>query len=98
MDALGKYGVTNERLDEVSDFYRYNRQAGEVWRRTPATATAIIKDGKVTGLKITNAGAGYTTAPTVKVAGYDDLELTVTIEFSTDFSRNGRVTSLTVVE
>jgi len=98
MDALSRYGVTNERLDEVSDYYRYNRQAGEVWKRTPATATAIVTDGKVTGFDITNAGAGYTTTPTVTVVGFDDLKVKVTIEFSTDFSTNGRVTSLTVVE
>lgn len=98
MDALGKHGITNERLDEVSDFYRYNREAGEVWKRTPATASAIIKDGKVTGFNITNAGAGYTTAPMVEVAGHDDLIMNVEIDFSTDFSTNGRVISLTVVE
>ena len=88
----------NERLDEVSNYYRYNREAGEVWQRTPATATAIIQDGKVTGFNITNAGAGYSTAPTVKVVGYDDLEVKVTIEFSTDLSTNGRVASLSIVE
>ena len=98
MDALSKFGVTNERLDEVSNFYRYNRQAGEVWRRTPATATAIVKDGKVTGFNITNAGAGYTTAPTVTVVGFEDLQVEVNIEFSTNFSTNGRVASLTLVE
>ena len=98
MDALGEHGVTNERLDEVSDFYRYNPQAGELWRRTPAAATAIVKDGKVIGFNITNAGAGYTTAPTVTVAGYADLTVNVAIEFDADFSKNGRVTSLTVIE
>jgi len=98
MDALSKHGVTHERLDEVSNFYRYRRESGELWKHTPATATAIIEDGKVTGFNITNAGAGYTTAPTIKVAGYDDLEVKVNIEFSTDFSTNGRVASLTIVE
>lgn len=98
MDALGKHGVTNERLDKVSDYYRYRREGGEVWKRTPATATAIVEDAKVTGFKITNAGAGYTTAPEVEVAGYVDLEVRVTIEFSTDFDKNGRVTSIDIVE
>ncbi len=27
--VLAKYGVTNERLDEVSDYYRYNPRRGE---------------------------------------------------------------------
>src|SRR5206468_1655940 len=29
MNALGKYGVTNERLDTVSNYYRYVRSRGE---------------------------------------------------------------------
>ncbi|MEO2013388.1 MAG: thermonuclease family protein [Fuerstiella sp.] len=63
MDALSKYGVSNERLDQVSNYYRYNRSAGKTWQRSPATATAVIKDGKVAGITITNPGAGYTVAP-----------------------------------
>lgn len=98
MDALGKYGITNDRLDEVSNFYRYNAAAGEVWRRTPASATAIIKDGKVTGFTITNAGAGYTTPPKVTVAGYGDVQVKAALEFTKDFATNGRVSSLTIVE
>ncbi|MBC8353302.1 MAG: hypothetical protein H8E66_14990 [Planctomycetes bacterium] len=98
LDALGKHGVTNERFDEVSNYYRYRREAGEVWKRTAVSATAIIKGGKVTGFNITNPGSGYTMAPMVQVAGYDDLELDVTIGFSTDFAENGSVASITVLE
>ena len=96
MDALGKHGVTNERLDEVSNFYRYRRESGEVWKCTAATATAIIEDGKVTGFNITNAGAGYSTPPIVKVHGFDNLKVKAIVEFSTDIKTNGRVSSLTV--
>ncbi|MBG87589.1 MAG: hypothetical protein CMO80_11910 [Verrucomicrobiales bacterium] len=35
MSALGKHGVTNERLDEVSDFYRYKPQDGGFGYTTP---------------------------------------------------------------
>src|SRR6476620_10797851 len=31
LGALSKYGVTNERLDEVSNYYRYRRDHGELW-------------------------------------------------------------------
>ena len=31
MDALGKYGVTDEILNEVSNRYRYRSGAGELW-------------------------------------------------------------------
>jgi hypothetical protein len=97
MDALGKYGVTNDRLDTVSNYYRYNGAAGEVWKRSAATAKAVIKDGKVTGISITNAGAGYTTPPTVTVAGYDNVKVQATIEFSQDFAQNGRLKTLKIV-
>lgn len=98
MNALGKFGVTNERLDEVSNYYRYRPQSGELWKHTPAAATAIVEDGKVTGFNITNPGAGYTVAPMVQVAGFDDLKVDVTIGFSTDFAKNGSVASITVIE
>src|SRR5262245_39767650 len=29
--VLGPHGVTNERLDEVSDYYRFQPQRGELW-------------------------------------------------------------------
>ncbi len=98
LDALGKYGITNDRLDTVSNYYRYQRGRGEVWRRSPASAKAVIKDGKVAGFTITNAGAGYTTPPTVRVAGYGDVQVKVAISFSKEFKTNGRVTALSVVE
>ena len=97
MDALGKHGVSNERLDEVSYDYRCNGSAGETWKHSTATATAIIMEGKVTGFTITNAGAGYLIASRVSVVGYGDVEVEATIEFSNDFKTNGRVTSLTVL-
>lgn len=98
MDALGKHGVTNDRLDAVSNYYRYNGRAGEVWKRTPASARAIVRNGKVTGFTITNPGAGYTTPPTVFVAGHGDVRVKATIEFTRDFKTNGRVRTLTVVQ
>ena len=97
MDALGKHGISNERLDEVSNYYRYNGAAGEVWRRTPATAKAIIKNGNVTGFTITDPGAGYTTVPTITVAGYENVRARATIEFTEDFKTNGRLRTLTVM-
>ncbi|MGB0580486.1 MAG: hypothetical protein ACPGVU_12345, partial [Limisphaerales bacterium] len=46
MDALGKHGITNERLDEVSNFYRYQPQDGGLWKHEPAEILAVMKDGK----------------------------------------------------
>ena len=42
MRKLGRHGVTNKRLDEVSDFYRYRPQSEELWKHKPAVATAMI--------------------------------------------------------
>ena len=98
MDALGKYGITNERLDEVSNYYRYQPQSGELWTHTPATAAATIRDGKVVSLEITDPGAGYMTPPAVVVAGHADVKVKATIEFTKDLRTNGRLASLTVVE
>ncbi len=94
MDVLGKYGVTNERLDEVSNYYRYNASAGETWPHTPATATATLENGVVTRFIITNPGAGYTSLPTVTVPGAENLRVLVTISYTTDFKTNGAVTEL----
>jgi hypothetical protein len=98
LDALGKYGITNERLDEVSNYYRYQPQAGEIWKHTPATATAMVENGEVVSVKITNAGAGYLAPPTVIVAGHPDVKIEATIEFTQDLQTNGRLASLTVAE
>lgn len=96
--ALGKYGITNERLDAVSNFYRYRPGAGSLWRHTPASAKAIVKDGKVTGFTITNSGSGYLTVPSVSVAGYGQVKVKAEIGFSKDLAKNGRITKLTVIE
>lgn len=96
LDALSKHGVTNERLDEVSNYYRYQPGRGNLWKHTPASATAIIKEGKVTGFEITNAGSGYLTPPTVTVAGHPDLRVKATLEFSKEFRTNGSIKSLTI--
>lgn len=96
LSALGKYGITNERLDNVSNYYRYQPHNGEVWKRTPPAATAVIKDGKVTGFKITSPGSGFTTPPRVSVAGYPDLKVTATLNFSRNFQQNGSIKTLTV--
>ena len=44
--TLGRLGVTNERLDEVSDYYRYQPQRGQLWRTRSAKGYAPVEDGK----------------------------------------------------
>ena len=95
--VLGPYGVTNDRLDAVSDYYRFNGSAGETWPRTPATATAIVTNGVVTGVTITTAGAGYTSPPTITITG-SNATATATIGFSSDFKANGSLTAITLTQ
>jgi hypothetical protein len=51
--------------------------------------------GVVTGFKITNAGAGYSSPPAVTVAG-NDVHAVVTLSFGTDLSSNGSIKSITI--
>jgi hypothetical protein len=97
MDKLGPHGVTNERLDEVSDFYRYRPQSGDVWTHKPAVATATIKDGTVTGFKLADGGYGYSTPPKVQIAGHEGVEVKAELEFTSDLKTNGRVKTLTMI-
>ncbi len=96
MAALSPHGITNERLDEVSNYYRYQPQDGGLWRHGEAKATAIVTEGKVTGFEIADAGHGYSTPPNVSVSGFPNLKIKVTLGFSEKMAENGRVTALEI--
>jgi hypothetical protein len=98
MDALGKYGVTNERLNTVSNFYRYPPGSRDLWKNQPAAANALVKDGVVVGYEITSGGYGYTRPPTISVPGVKDAPAKVEISYSQDFETNGAVTAITIPE
>ncbi|MGG1519089.1 hypothetical protein ABE504_27000 [Paenibacillus oryzisoli] len=93
--VLAPYGITNDRLDEVSNFYRYNGRDGALWQHTLATATPAVTDGKVTGVTITNPGSGYTSAPTVTITGPDGtVTATASVAFTRDFKTNGSLSTI----
>lgn len=96
MDALAPYGVTDDRLNKVSNYYRYRRSAGEMWRNTPAKAYATVHDGVVASITITDAGSGYSSPPAVTVAGMTKVKLTATLAFGTDLAKNGSVAAIKV--
>jgi len=98
MDALGKHGITNDRLDTISNYYRYQPGRGKLWKHIPASAKAIIKDGKVTGLEITNPGSGYMTPPSISIAGHDAIRVKATLVFSKNFQTNGSLKSLSIAK
>lgn len=97
LKVLAPHGVTNERLDEVSDYYRFQPDRGQLWPNTAAKAHAIIEDGKITKIVVTDPGAGYNSPPDVKVEGFADQKLTSTLKFDTDLKKNGAVASVEIL-
>jgi len=97
MKVLAPYGITNDRLDEVSNYYRYNGQQSKTWKIVPATATAIVTNGVVTGISITNPGSGYSSAPTITIKGPNGTATAkATVSYSQDFAKNGSVSAITL--
>lgn len=98
LKVLAPYGITNERLDEVSNYYRYSASKGEVWTRSAASATVTVTNGVVTSVKITNAGAGYSSNPTVTIKGPDGqvITATATVTYTKDLKTNGHISAITI--
>ena len=96
MSALGKHGITNERLDEVSNFYRYPPGPGGVWRNKPAVANALVKDGAVIGYEVVSGGSGYSSPPTVTVSNIKAAAATVELAYGKDLASNGSVSKIEV--
>ena len=96
MDKLGKFGITNERLDEVSNFYRYPPGARTLWKHKDAEANALVKNGAVVGFEIVIGGYGYTTPPAVTVPGMKGPAPKVELAFGKDFEKNGSVAKITL--
>jgi hypothetical protein len=96
--VLGPLGVTNERLDEVSDYYRFRPQMGELWKSTPAKGYAVVEDGKVKRVVLTEAGSGYSSPPKVTIEGMENVPLKANLHFDKDLKKNGAVKSVEVAE
>src|SRR5262249_20800938 len=86
--ALGKYGITNDQLDKVSDHYRYVRSRGELWPTKPAQAHALIENGAFVRFEITDPGYGYSSPPTITVPGFKYLKAEAKLFFGKDFDTN----------
>ncbi len=98
MGALGKFGVTDAKLNTVSNFYRYPPGRGGIWRNRPATADALVKNGVVVGYVLINGGYGYTTPPAVSVPNVPAATAKVEISFSKEMELNGAVSSISLVK
>ncbi len=94
MAGLKKYGVTNDRLDEVSNHYRYVRSRGELWTHKEAKANAIVRDGKILSYEIIDPGAGYSSPPQVTVEGIKDVPAVVELAYGKNLKTNGSITAI----
>ncbi len=94
MSVLAPYHVTNERLDEVSNYYRFRPQDGELWPTTEAKAYALVNQGKIKRIVITNRGSGYCSPPKVTVEGFPDQQFEATLGFSKDLRKNGTIAAV----
>jgi hypothetical protein len=96
MSALGPYGVTDQRLNEVSNYYRYPPGRGGLWRVKPATANALIKGGEVVGYEVIDGGSGYASPPAVSVPDRKTSPPKVELSFGRVMETNGAVASITL--
>jgi hypothetical protein len=97
MKVLQPLGVTNERMDEVANYYRFRPQNGELWPTKAAKAYAVVENGKIKNIVITDSGAGYCSPPKATVKGFEKVRLEPKLKFTTDLIKNGGVESIEVV-
>jgi hypothetical protein len=96
LSVLAPYGVTNDDLDRVSNHYRYNGSASELWPVKAAVLRATMRGGKVVGIRVISGGSGYTSAPRITVSGHPEVIAKAKLAFDRTFTRNGRITSVKV--
>lgn len=94
MKVLGPLGITNDRLDEVSNYYRYQPQKGELWKIKAAEGYAVVEDGSVKQIVVTEPGSGYSSPPDAKIMEMESVALTVSLHFDKDLKKNGSVKSV----
>ena len=92
--ALGKYGVTNELLDTVSDRYRYQPGSEHLWPNKPAEIFAVVKNGEILAFKVTDGGYGYSSAPIISVPDASCGPVSIRLSFGKDFQNNGSISSV----
>ncbi len=94
LKVLAPHGVSNERLDEVSNYYRFRPQDGELWPTTDAEAHAIVVSGKIKRIVVTKPGSGYCTPPQATVPGFPDVKLEATLSLNKDLETNGGIAKI----
>jgi len=93
---LEPYGITNDEIDETTNYYRYYPGGMNIWPYTHAVLDATISNGTVTSFEIVSGGDGYTSEPIVTVDGYGDIAVDIIISYTDSFETNGAITAITV--
>lgn len=94
LSVLVSYDVTNEQLDRVANYYRFDSTRGGTWPNRAASAEATVVDGRVVSVRITDAGVGYTQAPQVSIDGFPQTVTAAQVAFTTSFETNGHIASV----
>lgn len=92
--ALSRYGVTNERLDEVSNYYRYRPGEGEIWKHRPARIQVTVVNGKIQKLSVLERGAGYTSPPSLSIPGRPDVKIQAQVSYGKNLESNGAISEV----
>jgi hypothetical protein len=96
MSVLAAYHVSNDQLDRVANYYRFNSAAGQTWPDRQARAEAVVTNGTVTSIRVLDGGAGYTAAPSVVIEGLPSVTAVAHVVFTTDFATNGHIAAITL--
>ena len=75
--------------------YRYPPGRDRLWTNSPAAAYAVMKDGAVTSIVITDPGAGYTSPPQVSIPGHPEIALQAQLVFGRSLKTNGSISAIT---
>jgi len=96
MRVLAPLGVTNERMDEVANYYRFRPQDDELWPTEEAEAYAEVKGGRIVRVVVTAAGSGYSSPPMVRVEGFEKTRLAARLLLSKELEENGGVAAVEI--
>jgi hypothetical protein len=67
-----------------------------LWKTTPAKAHAVVEDGKIKQIVVTDPGSGYSTPPKATVQGMENVKLKVVVRFVKDLKKNGAIESVKI--
>ena len=94
MQALGRHGITNDRLDAVSNYYRYQPGRGRLWPTELTRAYALVENGRVTGFEMVDGGSGYSSSPEVRVDRIDGVWAIADVAYTTQSNTNGSISGI----